>query len=199
MCIVDLFLIPAQLVILGFFKFRTKIAKIILGLYKRIFQNLAITWISNLFCSICDIKMEIGNWKKSILLPIVISILGYMAIKNCFDISIHPITDLLFSIDSWILAPIVEQILQGVCITAFFFLLSKIFKSRQLFIVWWIFSLIFSSCLLTIGHVNNSPLEWEIRFFSFLYYGLLYCLYKQNLLPAIIAHATWNILLFLPF
>ncbi len=188
----DLFLIPLQLLIIGAFAYRNKI---ISKLPEQISK------ILTLF--IANMKLELGKKLYTIVVPIIVSIFFYL-IWIFYNLHFFntfpnlPITDQLFSIDSVTLAPISEQIIQCFFLAAFYWMISRIYTNQWVVGIVCFASLLLSAYLMAEAHLNPSPINWLLRFFLFVVYGGLYFLNDRNLLPAIIAHASWNIILLNP-
>ena len=105
------------------------------------------------------------------------------------------------------LNPISEEVVMRGFIFGCFFLTTpgliiKLLKNRK-FIkfsfpfhkLWVILMLLLQAYLFAICHENPTLFNWSIRLSSGLLYGLLYLVYKRNLLPSITAHITHNLLI----
>jgi len=185
----DLLLIPVQLLIIGVFVFRLKILDRFPELIKKMYSDFA-----------KDMKFEIGNKWKTLLIPIIVSVSAYVAWvmynKHFFNVfPLVPINDPLFILDSAILAPIAEQIIQGFLLTAFLALFIAIYKNKWIISIFCFVALMISAYLMAEAHLNPAPINWLLRFFMFMIYGALYYLNERNLLPSIVAHSVWNIIL----
>ena len=181
--------IPIQLLIIGFFVFRQKIVDNFREPFKEKFTMCA-----------TDMKFKIGNMWKTLLTPIVVTVILYVAwvlfFKHFFNGFPHfPINDPLITLDFVTLAPIAEQILQGFLLSAFFLYSNFYYKNKWEVGIICLFGLLLSAILITSIHENPYPIYWLIRFSSFIIYGTLYYLNERNLLPAIVAHSAWNIIL----
>jgi hypothetical protein len=188
----DLFLIPLQLVIIGLFVYRNQV----ISKFPRQISEILTHFVTNM-------RLELGKKIYTIIVPIGISIGLYLiwVFYNLHFFNTFPlisITDPLFGIDSIILAPITEQILQCSLLTAFYFMFSRIYKNQWVIRIMCFGALLISAYLMAEAHLNPSPINWLLRFFLFVVYGGLYFLNGRNLLPSIIAHATWNIVLLNP-
>lgn len=59
-------------------------------------------------------------------------------------------------------------------------------------------ALVIISFIFANAHMNPTPVNRLLRFFQFMIYRALYYLNGRNLLPAIVVHATWNLILLNP-
>jgi hypothetical protein len=184
----DLFLIPVQLMIIGIFVFRSTI----IGWFPKSIKDIY-TLIAD------DMKLEVRSSWKTVFIPIILIVLAYFAwilFCNYFfnTFPIVPITDIPFAVDSILLAPFSEQIAQGFFLTLFFLFFSRVIKINWVVCIFCFVGLILTSYLLTSVHDNPQILNFYLRFFLFMIYGTLYLLNERNLLPAIVAHTTWNVI-----
>ena len=191
----DFSVILVQLLIIGAFIFHQKILERFPESFKKMFTFF-----------ISDMKFELGNKWKTLVIPIIVMIFAYIACimyYNRFFSAFTPVSinDPLFILDSVILAPTSEQILQGFLLTALFVLISHYYKNKWEVGIFCFIALMLSSYIMAEGHLNPTPLNWLIRFLLFMIYGAFYYLNDRNLLPAIVAHTSWNIILFnqIPF
>jgi len=98
----------------------------------------------------------------------------------------------IYVIVSCIFAPIMEEILQGAMLSALFLIFSRYWTDLRTINLMMAAGLVFSAVLFAFFHENPAFVNWLVRFFMFVLYGGLYYLNRWNLLPAIVAHATWN-------
>jgi len=191
----DPFLIPVQLLIIGIYLFRIPI----LDRFQKPPKDFLLQ-IAN------DMKLDLGKPWKTVLVPILVIFVTYLGwilyhttVFHTFPIV--PTTDPLplFIINSGILAPISEEILQGFFLSVMFILFINIYKNRWIIAVMCFAALMIVSYIFANAHTNPTSVNWLLRFFQFMIYGALYYLYGRNLLPAIIAHSTWNLILLNPF
>jgi membrane protease YdiL (CAAX protease family) len=190
----DPFLIPVQLLIIGIYFFRIPI----LNRFQKPPKDFLLQIAE-------DMKLDLGKPWKTVLVPILMIFVTYLVWILYHVMVFHKfptfsITDPLpiFIINSGILAPISEEILQGFFLSVMFILFIHFYKNR-----WVIFALCFAALMIISyifanAHTNPTSVNWLLRFFQFIIYGGLYYLYGRNLLPAIVAHSTWNIVLLNP-
>jgi len=187
----DPFLIPVQLLIIGIYLFRIPIINRFPKPPKEFLLQIA-----------NDMKLDLGTPWKTILVPILVIFVSYLGwilyhstVFHTFPI--FPSTDPLpfFILNSGILAPISEEILQGFFLSVMFILFIHIYKNRWIIAMMCFAALMIVSYIFANAHSNPTSVNWLLRFFQFMIYGALYYLYGRNLLPAIIAHSTWNLIL----
>jgi membrane protease YdiL (CAAX protease family) len=190
----DPFLITVQLLIIGIYIFRIPI----LNHFQKPPKDFLLQ-IAN------DMKLDLGKPWKTVLAPILVIFVTYLGwilyhVMVFHTFPIFSITDPLpiFILNSGILAPISEEILQGFFLSVMFILFIHIYKNRWIIVVMCFASLMLVSYIFANAHTNPTSLNWLLRFFQFMIYGALYYLYSRNLLPAIIAHSTWNLILLNP-
>ena len=190
----DPFLIPVQLLIIGIYLFRIPI----LDRFQKPPKDF-------LFQIANDMKLDLGKPWKTILVPILVIFVTYLGwiLYNTtvfYTFPIVPTTDPLplFIINSGILAPISEEILQCFFLSVMFILFIHIYKNRWIIAVMCFAALTIVSYIFANAHSNPTSVNWLLRFSQFMIYGALYYLYGRNLLPAIIAHSTWNLILLNP-
>ena len=190
----DPFLIPVQLLIIGIYLFRIPIVNQIPKSFKDFPSKIA-----------NDMKLDLETPWKTVLVPILVIIVSYLGwvfyhttVFHTFPLfpSTDPIS--LFVLDSGILAPISEEILQCFFLSAMFILFIQIYKNRWIIAIMCFAALTIVSYIFANAHTNPTSLNWLLRFYQFMIYGALYYLYGMNLLPAIIAHSTWNLILLNP-
>ena len=191
----DPFLLPVQLLIIGIYLFRIPIINRFPKPPKDFLLHIA-----------NDMKLDLGTPWKTILVPILVIFVSYLGwvfyhttVFHTFPI--FPSTDPLplYILNSGILAPISEEILQCFFLSVTFILFIHIYKNRWLIAIMCCSALIIVSYIFANAHTNPTPVNWLIRFFQFMIYGALYYIYGRNLLPARIAHSTWNLILLNPF
>ena len=191
----DPFLIPVQLLIIGIYLFRIPIINLFPKPPKDFLLHIA-----------NDIKLDLGTPWKTVLVPILVIFVTYLTwvlyhnmVFNTFPT--FSITDPLplFIINSGILAPISEEILQCFFLSVLFILFIHIYKNKWIIAVMCFAALMIVSYIFANAHSNPTSVNWLLRFFQFMIYGALYYIYDRNLLPAIIAHSTWNLILLNPF
>ena len=190
----DPFLIPVQLLIIGIYLFRIPI----LDRFQKPPKDFLLQ-IAN------DMKLVLGKPWKTILVPILVIFVTYLTwvlyhnmVFNTFPT--FSITDPLpiFILNSGILAPISEEILQGFFLSVMFILIIHIYKNKWIITGMCFAALMIVSYIFANAHTNPTSINWLLRFFLFMIYGALYYLYGRNLLPGIIAHSTWNLILLDP-
>ena len=191
----DPFLIPVQLLIIGIYLFRIPI----LNRFQKPPKDFLLQ-IAN------DMKLDLGKPWKTVLVPILVIFVTYIGWifyhTTVFEtIPTFSITDSLplFVITSGILAPISEEILQCFFLSVMFILFIHIYKNKWIIAGMCFAALMIVSYIFANAHSNPTSVNWLLRFFQFMIYGALYYLYGRNLLPAIIAHSTWNLILLNPF
>ena len=190
----DPFLIPVQLLIIGIYLFRIPI----LDRFQKPPKDFLLQ-IAN------DMKLDLGKPWKTVLVPILVIFVTYIGwifylTTVSQTVPTFSITDPLplFVITSGILAPISEEILQCFFLSVLFILFIHIYKNKWIIAVMCFAALMIVSYIFANAHTNPTSVNWLLRFFQFMIYGALYYLYDRNLLPAIIAHSTWNLILINP-
>ena len=178
----ELFAIVIFLLIVGIFIFRHKIMEHI----KEPFRS---------FLPSSNMNLKLENMSKTVLIPIIVTVILYIFYVILFGFVYSPISDLTYTLVSIIIAPLSEQILQGYLIIGFFFIFAKVCKNK------WIvgsFVLVLSALIMTAVHFSPNSTNLQVHFLSFVFYGAIYYIYNENLLPATIAHTTWNIIILNP-
>ena len=190
----DPFLIPVQLLIIGIYLFRSPILDRFQKPPKDFLLQIA-----------DDMKLDLGKPWKTVLVPILVIFVTYIGwifyrttvFQTFLTFSItEPLP--LFVVTSGILAPISEEILHCFFLSALFILFIHIYKNKWIIIGMCFAALMIVSYIFANAHTNLTSVNWLLRFFQFMVYGGLYYLYGRNLLPAIIAHSTWNLVLLNP-
>jgi membrane protease YdiL (CAAX protease family) len=187
----DPFLIPVQLLIIGIYLFRIPISNRFPKPHKDFLLQIA-----------NDMKLDLGRPWKTVLVPILVIIVTYLGWVFYHTTVFHtfplfPSTDPipLFVLDSGLLAPVSEEILQCFFLSAMFILFILIYKNRWIIAIMCFAALTIVSYIFANAHTNPTSVNWLLRFFQFMIYGSLYYIYGRNLLPPIIAHSTWNLIL----
>jgi membrane protease YdiL (CAAX protease family) len=191
----DQFIIPTQLLIIVLYLFRIPIIdrfpKSLKGFY---------SVIAN------DTRFDLGTWWKTVLVPLLVIVGTYLVWVMYNNMILHtfpflPVADPLplYIAESGILAPVSEEILQCFFLSAAFFLFTRIYKNRWMITGMCIAALVIVSYIFANAHTNPTPVNWLMRFSQFLIYGAIYYLNDRNLLPAIVAHSAWNLILLNPF
>ena len=184
----DPFLIPVQLAIIGLYLWRDAIVARVPEPARARFSLLA-----------ADVKFCVGTWWKTILLPVLLILFTYIVWIQCCRTFFGGVPALaiegpllLHVIASCILAPLSEQILQGIFLSAVFLAFVRIYQNRLVLSFMLLAALMIISLVFASVHINPTPVNWLVRFSQFMIYGGLYYLNDRNLLPAVVAHATWN-------
>jgi len=187
----DPFLIIVQIFIIGVYVYRFSFIDRFPKSFKEFYLRIA-----------TDMKLDLGNPLKTVLVPIIIIFLSYVGWIFYHTTVFHIFPTFSFIdplplhlLNAGILAPISEEILQCFFLSVMFILFIHIYKNRWLITIMCCAALIIVSYIFANAHTNPTPVNWLIRFFQFMIYGALYYLYGRNLLPAIIAHSTWNLIL----
>ena len=145
-------------------------------------------------------RIELGNWRYTILAPLFIALLFVIITDLYFSWLRQPFVSYgepfwFSSLTSGILAPIAEEfIFRGFFISFAIFLGLYLIKPHTkntefivnnvaLFVITFFFAL---------GHPNRTVFDFMARFLLGLLAGLLYVLSERNLLPPMIAHAVFN-------
>lgn len=157
------------------------------------------------FC-IKDIKFHIGVWWKTLLVPILVVIIYYIVwilfsyllldrfITNPISVKIPQ-----YVLTSVILAPISEQIVQCIFLNLIFLMTLMLCKNQRIIKGVNIVGLMFVAFIMVIPHINAGIGEFFVRFISFTIYGGLFYFNDRNILPTIIAHSAWNLILLIPY
>ncbi|HLD49066.1 MAG TPA: CPBP family intramembrane glutamic endopeptidase [archaeon] len=142
-----------------------------------------------------NFRINIDDWKKTILLPIISAIL-----LNVIVMAVFMAKPVKYDIPFWFLAsmpgfanPVSEEFLiRGFLLGLFVFGAWKFrFKDKNKYFLYFI-GLIFLSYIFTISHINMTLYQYVIRFSNSILFSILYLINKRNLLPSIIAHAAGN-------
>ena len=191
----DPFLIPVQIIIIVIYIFRIPIANKISTPSNPYFTRFVV-----------DIKFGVGKWWKTILLPILTILVIYFLwiFYNAIwfhQFPISPISDSIsfYIMDSLILAPITEEILQCFPLSCIFVLSTVLFKNKWKIAIVNLAGLLIISFIFLPAHSNLTPTIWFLRFFLFIIYGAMYYLNNRNLLPAVLSHSVWNLVTAYPF
>jgi len=149
--------------------------------------------IMNLYFALIDgIRLDFGDWKKTVVLPFVAS-LALMMMLSVFGAELHSLGEpLWFALSfSGFLSPVAEEFLVRGFLLGCFFYFSSLTKEkyRPYFITGVLMS---TSLVFLVSHDNFTIFQSISRFSSSLLYGILYLAYRRNLLPPIVAHASWN-------
>lgn len=196
----DLLLIPTQIIIIIAYVFRISLANTIFKIpFIKKPKNL--NFLDFILSVLTDMKIGIDKSWKTILIPILTIFAFYLGWVLCNIIFLQrlPIPPsyesiLIYIMDSLILAPISEEIIQCFLLSWIFVLSTSMMINRRKIIGVNFVVLIISSVICTIGHTNFNPISFLQIFCLFVIYGAMYYLNNRNLLPAIIAHSTWNLL-----
>jgi len=142
-----------------------------------------------------NFKISLGNWKKTILLPIILVILIDLFVMFLFSQKpvFYDAPLWFFAVTSGFTNPIAEEFLvRGVLLGLFVFLGWKLKfdgnKKHGLYLI----GLLFTSYVFTISHINITLYQFTIRFAVSMLFGLLYLVNNRNLLPSIMAHGASN-------
>ena len=163
--------------------------------YKRIFGNSIPEILSNF-------KIRLEDWRLTVVMPILIAIIFIYTLIAILNVKLDLFDEytILERIKSIFITPIVEEIVfRGVFLGVFFVsvprIMSNLFdiKMKSNAYYFFIFSGLFIQAVwFTFQHYNPNASSFYIRLFDGLIYGLLYILFRRNLLPAIMAHMTNN-------
>lgn len=143
------------------------------------------------------LKINLGDWKITILSPAVIAIGLVVLIDNVFNANAGGYGETLWFalITSGFLNPISEEfITRGILLGMFVYAAFKFPKEKNLV---YVLGLFVTSVVFVYGHNNSTLFQIVIRFLMSLLFGLLYLINDRNLLPPIMAHAANNIFLIL--
>ena len=191
----DPFIIPTQLLIIGIYLFRMPIIERFPPSLKEFYSRIA-----------SDIRFDLGTWWKTVLVPLLVIVGTYLAWVMFNEMVFHQFPFLsiddplpLYIAESGILAPVSEEILQCFFLSAAFILFTWIYKNGWMITGMCFAALVIASFIFANAHTNPTSINWLMRFFQFMIYGAIYYLNGRNLLPAIVAHSTWNLILINPF
>jgi membrane protease YdiL (CAAX protease family) len=187
----DSFLILLQILIIGIYLYRFSLIDRFPKPYNEFFLQIA-----------TDMKTSMGIWWKTILIPILVIVVAYIIWVLYITMSFQhfpsiPVQDPLpiYIITNGVLAPVSEEILQCFFLSAMFILFINIYKSGWMIGGMCFATLTIVSYIFANAHTNPTSVNWLLRFFQFMIYGALYYLNDRNLVPAIVAHSTWNLIL----
>jgi len=148
-----------------------------------------------------NIKLELGDWRKTVFLAaasaifVVLSVAWLFGVTPSYDASIP----IFLAV---VLAPVSEQFLLVLLLLLGLYVLERLCSRRGLSFKHYellssVYCLLFSAFILAAYHGNFSVYSLVARFASFLLFGGLWMLSKRNFLPAIVAHSATNLFLFL--
>ena len=103
--------------------------------------------------------------------------------------------DIGYLVQSVILAPFAESLIQAILLSTVFLVIVKNYKDRWIKSSLYIFTIIAVSVLITGLHFPQTPISFLNRFILFNITGILFYTSKQNIVPMITAHFAWNALL----
>jgi membrane protease YdiL (CAAX protease family) len=171
----------------------------------KIFKDPKNEFLKVLHDSIKDVKVSFKNPFSSIFCPILVALIFYFAIRTfiqSYETQINPDfeTFLFIFVLTTVIGPIAEEIIQCITLSVVFVGESHIFKKYSiqetnlriygiLFIV-----LILDAMYMAYFHNNKDTTIFFIRMSSFVIFGFLYIINERNIVPPIIAHSTWNLL-----
>lgn len=190
----DIFLLILQLTIISIYLFRFSIIdhfpKSIKGFYFRLAT---------------DMKIFLGKWWRTIVIPILIIILSYIGwivyhILKFNSLPSFSISDSLslYLLEGVVLAPFSEELIQCLFLSAAFLISTRVYKNKIVIVFINFAALMTVSFIIANAHFNPTSINWLLRYFQFMIYGAIYYIYDRNLLPAIMAHSSWNFLLLSP-
>jgi len=190
----DIFLLILQLTIISIYLFRFSIVDRFPKSIKELYFQLA-----------SDMKILIGKWWQTIVIPIFIIFLSYIGwivyhIHKFNSLPSFSITDSLslYLLEGVVLAPFSEEIIQCLFLSAAFLISIRVYNNKTVIIFINFAALMIVSFIIANAHFNPTSINWLLRYFHFMVYGAIYYVFKRNLLPAIIAHSSWNFLLLSP-
>ncbi len=94
--------------------------------------------------------------------------------------------------------PIFEEILQCVLLSFIFSVIYRICSNKYFVKIGSGLGIVFLSYLFALAHFNAELINWWEHFISFTLFGILYFENDRNILPPIVAHMTWNLILLIP-
>ena len=150
--------------------------------------------------SIKNVKISFKDTRHSIVYPIVIIVIFFCIIRFFFLQPANYDISFLIIIKSVIAAPIAEEILQCLFLSMVLIGSKCVFKgfsinetnSRKYGIQF--LAVLASAIIMIFLHDANRVIT---TFFCFTIYGSLYYLNDRNIVPPVIAHGTWNLLVIL--
>ena len=142
-------------------------------------------------------RYSLGDWKKTVLLPAIIGVVLYLALAFILQLPAAPEAPLfaiaVLIIVSGIVAPVVEEFAyRAILIGSGLPTIKYRFNQRGTLITAGV--LLFSTLIFTLSHdLSSIPLIAEHFVFG-LVLGLIYLHNGRNLLPPVIAHAAFNLM-----
>lgn len=152
-----------------------------------------------------DVKFSFRNPLLSVLLPVLIITAVFFALRAFIQPSEYSISPNLETLAFMIVlvaitGPVAEEIIQCVTLSAVFVIEKDIFekcsfqKTNLRFYGFLILFLVLYAVYMAYFHDNRDIVSFSIRAFCFIIYGLLYLVNDRNIVPPVIAHGTWNLL-----
>jgi len=186
---------------------QVSIILIFLILYSRrsLFQNKVKSEFFHLIYEMLnDVKISLKNPLTTILFPIismaiVFSVAWLLGFINTIQISLNLFTSVFIFLLMVILAPLSEEIEQCLFLSLIFVSMSiichkfdKVITKFQFYSIFLIF-LVIDAFFMAFLHNNDTFTSFFVRAVGFIFFGLLYVKYERNIVPPVIAHATWNL------
>jgi membrane protease YdiL (CAAX protease family) len=151
-----------------------------------------------------DVKISLKNPLNTILFPIIsmtiaFSVMWVLGFINTMQIVLNFLTGIFVFLLTVILAPLSEEILQCLFLSLIFVSIPKIchkfervitkFQFYSIFLLFLVIDAFFMALL----HNNYTSTSFLVRTLGFIFFGLLYVKNERNIVPPVIAHATWNL------
>lgn len=158
-----------------------------------------------LFRIFSDIKISLKKPILTIFSPVFLMGILYLLIRtyipiNTQNVNLGFLTILLLFTISVILAPLSEEIIQCLFLSSVFIILIEFFKKylnyRSQITIYLILVtlLVIDALYMAYFHHNVNNSYFLLRGFAFVLYGVLYVINGRNLIPPVLAHASWNFL-----
>jgi membrane protease YdiL (CAAX protease family) len=174
----------------------------------KIFRGTKNEFLKFLHDSIQDVKISFKNPLSSVFFPILVALIIYFAYRIFVQSSVTQInpdfeTLVFIIVLMTVSGPIAEEVIQCLTLSVAFVGEKHIFKKysfqeTNLRIYGIMFTvMILDAIYMAYFHNNKDITSFFIRMFCFVIYGFLYIINDRNIVPPIIAHSTWNLLVVL--
>jgi membrane protease YdiL (CAAX protease family) len=182
----DISLLILELLIIIVYLLRYQLIDRLPDKYRSVYRNL-----------ISGMVFRIGKWYYTILIPILIIFVFYIGWVLFYSLFMglfprFPTSDPIpiYILTYVIVGPIAEQILQCLYLS----MVCSTTQNKSIIL----FSMMAVAAFFAILHYNTGIESVMLRFVLFMMYGLLYYLNEKNILPSVIAHSSWNLIVISP-
>ena len=146
------------------------------------------------------LKIKIGDWKKTIMLPAALAIGLDILVSWTYKMPMHASGEpLVFAMaTSGFLNPIYEEFAyRGIGIGMIVVPIAETARDKTKKYAIYLAGMLMIAYVFTISHDNGTVFQFISRFSLSMLFGLLYLFSGRNLLPPMIAHAASNLFMVL--